>query len=226
MIRRPRMKTKKIMTVLVGATFGLLLLLVSPETSQAVFFDLTTVGEFDSGDFVSDSVTDTATGLTLTLTALSDVPVTQNLPADPGSYVGHVHIGGSGAGVWGWDKNKLEWRGSDGISGKGQFDDEVLILTFSTDVTTSSIQLTLTGYDKANDEVLIYLDQYLPPINLSPVASEGDFLGAPASGVWGLDFSTSTATSLPESFTTMYVMNTHVGTGSGEEFLYLLNKSG
>jgi hypothetical protein len=159
------MKAKKMMTVLLSITLGLLLLLVSPVTSQAVPFNLTGGGDFGSGNIGANPAGVTKDGLTLQLRAFTSIPQDQGIlnpppvtdPPDDDdvSEIGTIYIasdaevvageksqgGPGGAGV-----QDLEGGGSEGISGKGGQKDEALGLIFSSPVDVSSFVLTFSDY--------------------------------------------------------------------------------
>jgi hypothetical protein len=200
-------KMMKKLLVFLCATFALLLLLGFPDTSQAIPFDLTADGGFGDG-YEGASTSYANEGLTLELSGWTMIP--DGSSSLTGYTAGTVYIGDDGAGV-----QPEENTGSAGISGGGAHDDEALILTFDTPIITSSVQLTLSGYeptkikqgDEVNrDSVFIYLDTTTSP-TLSEGLIEANLLDQ-GNDVWILDFSDSDLASafagIP-SFTTMYV---------------------
>jgi hypothetical protein len=213
------MRLNKIVTMLVSATLGLFLLFVSPGDSHAVPFDLTAGGDFGTGE-IGTTASAEVDGLTLTLSALQDIghsdPTSVPFLMNNETVTAKVFVDPAGVGVK---------DGSEGISGKGGHKDEALGLTFSTPVLTSLFVLTLADYqisatniDESGDEFLIYFDPILT--SSEPNLRESDFptsvFGVPVDGVWELNF--SSLTSLPLSFTTMYVRNTDDPDSKHEEF--------
>ncbi len=195
----------KKLLVFLCATFALLLLLGFPNISQAIPFNLTAGGGFGDGN-EGASTSYANEGLTLELSGWTMIP--NGSSSLTGYTAGTVYIGADGAGV-----QPGIGIGSGGISGDGAHDDEALILTFDTPIITSSVQLTLSGYDWdtkkdqfKEEAVYIYFDP--PDLTAGPTLSEGlieaNLVGS--SGVFTLDFDDSDLDSfLPEFFTTMYV---------------------
>ena len=155
------MNTKRFISMWGVAIFGIMLLLSFPATAIAISFDLRAGGDFGLAGNKGLSVSATKNGLTLTLEGLTGLlDAGTNLAvfrdkkddkAEPGT--GTIFIGAKGAGV-----QDVNSKGSGGISGKGPLGDEVIKLTFSFPVITSSITLTFAEYELSKETPVIYLD--------------------------------------------------------------------
>ncbi len=202
------------------AILGVLLFLSTPHTAIATTFNLTDGGGDFAGGNLGTIVSATKNGLTLTLEALTgladagtDLAIFRDKKDDknlPGT--GTIFIGAKGAGV-----QDVNSKGSGGISGKGPLGDEVIKLTFSFPVITSSLTLTFTEFDKTNsdpnkiDSPVIYLDPIITGSSPdSPTFIESDInpilVAEPGfTNTFTLFFSDLDLTGKPSSVTTIYV---------------------
>ena len=214
------MNTKRFISMWGVAIFGIMLLLSSSDTAFATSFDLRAGGDFGLAGNKGLSVSATKNGLTLTLEGLTGLlDAGTNLAvfrdkkddkAEPGT--GTIFIGAKGAGV-----QDVNSKGSGGISGKGPLGDEVIKLTFSFPVITSSLTLTFTEFDKTNsdpnkiDSPVIYLDPIITgPSPDGPTFIESDInpilVAEPGfTNTFTLFFSDLDLIGKPSSVTTIYV---------------------